>query len=266
MANDLAGRVAAVTGAARGIGDAIAARLLEEGASVFSLDLNPPDDARPGVTYLTADVTSPQSVADAFAAIDRAAGRIDLLVNNAGVQRVALAENMAPADWHLVLDTHLTAMHLCCAQAIRRMRAQGTGGAIVSIASAAGIVGIPGRGPYSAAKAGIESLTRVYATEGAAANIRVNAVAPGSTRTKLIEQGLKDGSIRGEWQIERIPMGRLAEPREIADPVAYLLSDRASYITGQTLVVDGGWTVQGMVHVADWLLPTPGEPAPAAKA
>lgn len=257
MGHELAGKVAAVTGAARGIGDAIAARLLEEGARVFSLDLNPPDEARPGVTYLTADVTDPNSVAAAFATIDRETGRIDILINNAGVQRVALAENMTPADWHLVVNTHLTAMYLCCAEAIRRMRAQGTGGAIVSIASTAAIVGIPGRGPYSAAKAGIESLTRVYATEGAAAGIRVNAVAPGSTRTKLIEQGLKDGSIRGEWQVERIPMGRLAEPHEIADPVVYLASDRASYITGQTLVVDGGWTVQGMVHVADWLTPPP---------
>jgi NAD(P)-dependent dehydrogenase (short-subunit alcohol dehydrogenase family) len=257
MAPSLSGRVAAVTGAARGIGDAIAARFIEEGARVFSLDLGAPEEARPGVTYLTANVSDPASVAEAFAAIDREAGQIDILVNNAGVQRVALAENMRPEDWHLVIDTHLTGMHLCCAEAIRRMRARGKGGAIVSIASAAGIVGIPGRGPYSAAKAGIESLTRVYATETAAANIRVNAVAPGSTRTKLIEQGLKDGSIRGEWQVERIPMGRLAEPSEIADPVVYLASDRASYITGQTLVVDGGWTVQGMVHIADWLKPAP---------
>jgi NAD(P)-dependent dehydrogenase (short-subunit alcohol dehydrogenase family) len=249
----MSGKVAVVTGAARGIGDAIALRFVDEGVKVFSLDLGEPDEPRDGVTYLKADVTDPTSVAEAFAHVARDAGQIDILVNNAGVQRVALAENMTPEDWHLVLNTHLTGMHLCCAEAIRRMRARGRGGAIVSIASAAGIVGIPGRGPYSAAKAGIEGLTRVYATETAAANIRVNAVAPGSTRTKLIEQGLKDGSIRGEWQVERIPMGRLAEPWEIADPVVYLASDKASYITGQTLVVDGGWTVQGMVHVADWL-------------
>jgi NAD(P)-dependent dehydrogenase (short-subunit alcohol dehydrogenase family) len=253
MTQSMSGKVAAVTGAARGIGDAIAIRLLEEGVTVFSLDMSPPDEPRDGVSYLTADVSSPESVADAFSRIDRDAGQIDILINNAGVQRVALAENMTPEDWHLVLNTHLTGMHLCCAQAIRRMRARGQGGAIVSIASAAAIVGIPGRGPYSAAKAGIEGLTRVYATEAASANIRVNAVAPGSTHTKLIEQGLKDGTIRGEWQIERIPMGRLAQPSEIADPVVYLASDRASYITGQTLVVDGGWTVQGMVHIADWL-------------
>lgn len=256
MIQSMSGKVAAITGAGRGIGDAIALRLLEEGVWVFSLDLNPPDDPRTGVTYLTADVADPASVAAAFGQIDQDAGQIDILVNNAGVQRVALAENMTPEDWYLVLNTHLTGMHLCCAQAIRRMRARGKGGAIVSIASAAAIVGIPGRGPYSAAKAGIEGLTRVYATEVAAANIRVNAVAPGSTRTKLIEQGLENGSIRGDWQVERIPMGRLAEPHEIADPVVFLISDRASYITGQTLVVDGGWTVQGMVHIADWLQPT----------
>lgn len=255
MAGEFSGKVAAITGAGRGIGDAIAVRFLEEGAKVFSMDLSDPDEPRGGVTYLKADVGNPDSVAAAFEAIDREAGQIDVLINNAGVQRVALAENMRPEDWHLVINTHLTGMHLCCAQAIRRMRAQGKGGAIVSIASAAAVVGIPGRGPYSAAKAGIEGLTRVYATETASANIRVNAVAPGSTRTKLIEEGLRNGSIRGEWQIERIPMGRLAEPSEIADPVVYLASDRASYITGQTLVVDGGWTVQGMVHIADWLKP-----------
>ena len=261
MAGEFSGKVAAITGAGRGIGDAIALRLLEEGAKVFSFDLNAPDEPRDGVTYLTADVGNPDSVAEAFSRIDRDAGQIDVLVNNAGVQRVALAENMPIEDWHLVLNTHLTGMHLCCAEAIRRMRARGKGGAIVSIASAAGIVAVPGRGPYSAAKAGIESLTRVYAVETAEANIRVNAVAPGSTRTKLIDEGLRNGSIRGEWQIERIPMGRLAEPWEIADPVVYLASDRASYITGQTLVVDGGWTVQGMVHIADWLKVPPAPPA-----
>ena len=250
------GRVAVVTGAARGIGDAIAERFLDRGARVFSLDLAEPDLPRSGVTYLLTDISDPASVAEAFGRIDAAAGQVDALVNNAGVQRVALAENMTVADWRLVLDTHLTGMYLCCAQAIGRMRRRGAGGAIVNIASVAGMVGIPGRGPYSAAKAGIMGLTRVYATETAAANIRVNAVAPGSTRTKLVQQGLRDGSIREDWQTERIPMGRLAEPHEIADPVVYLCSDGASYITGQTLVVDGGWTVQGMVHYADWLQPS----------
>ncbi|RUU70053.1 SDR family NAD(P)-dependent oxidoreductase, partial [Mesorhizobium sp. M2C.T.Ca.TU.009.01.2.1] len=100
MTKCFSGKVAVITGAARGIGDAIAARFLEEGARVFSFDLGEPDEPRQGVTYLKADVADPESVAEAFAHIDRDAGQIDVLVNNAGVQRVALAEKMSPADWH----------------------------------------------------------------------------------------------------------------------------------------------------------------------
>ena len=190
------GKVAVVTGAARGIGEAIAVALRDEGAIVFSVDLGEPETPhrrRP----LPRAATSPtaQSVAAAFAAVDREAGRVDVLVNNAGIQRVALAQKMSHADWHSVLNTHLTGMFFCAAEAIKRMRPHRKG-AIVSIASVAGIVGIPGRGPYSAAKAGIMSLTRVLALENATANIRVNAVAPGFARTKFIEQALKDGSLR----------------------------------------------------------------------
>jgi len=246
------GKVAIVTGAARGIGEAIAIGLRDEGAKVFSVDLGAPETAHEGVTYLNGDVADPASVASVFEAVDRSAGRLDVLVHNAGIQRVALAQRMEPADWRTVVDTHLTGMFLYAAEAIKRMRPQRKG-AIVSIASVAGILAIPGRGPYGAAKAGMMSLTRVLALENATANIRVNAVAPGFTRTKLIEQGLRDGSLRADWQLERVPMKRLAEPREIADAVLYLASDKASYITGQTLVVDGGWTVQAVNHVPDWL-------------
>ena len=246
------GRVAVVTGAARGIGEAIALQLRDEGATVFSLDPGEPETPHAGISYLAGDVSDAAGVAAAFAAVDRAAGRLDVLVNNAGIQRVALAQNMSHADWHGVIGTHLTGTFLCSAEAIRRMRRQRRG-AIVSIASVAGLVGIPGRGPYSAAKAGIISLTRTLALENATAGIRVNAVAPGFTRTRLVEQGIRDGSIRPEWQLERVPMNRLAEPSEIADAVLYLAGDKASYVTGQTLVVDGGWSVQGINHVPDWL-------------
>jgi len=246
------GKVAVVTGAARGIGEAIAVALRDEGAIVFSVDLGEPEMRHPGVRYLSGDVSDGQSVTAAFAAVDREAGRVDVLVNNAGIQRVALIHKMDPAAWHAVINTHLTGMFLCAAEAIKRMRPHRKG-AIVSMASVVGLIGTPGRGPYSAAKAGIMSLTRVLALENATANIRVNAVAPGFTRTKLVEQALRDGSIKEEWQLERVPMKRLAEPGEIADAVLYLASDKASYITGQTLVVDGGWTVQGVNHVPDWL-------------
>jgi len=246
------GKVAVVTGAARGIGEAIALQFRDEGAAVFSIDLGEPETRHAGVHYLTGDVSDEGSVAAAFEAVDREAGRVDVLINNAGIQRVALIHKMDPAAWHAVVNTNLTGMFLCAAEAIKRMRPQRKG-AIVSIASAVGLIGTPGRGPYSAAKAGIMSLTRTLALENATASIRVNAVAPGFTRTKLVEQALRDGSIKEDWQLERVPMKRLADPREIADPVLYLASDKASYVTGQTLVVDGGWTVQGVNHVPDWL-------------
>ena len=152
-----------------------------------------------------------------------------------------------------MLNTHLTGMFFLCARRRSGACARSGKGAIVSIASVAGIVAIPGRGPYSAAKAGIMSLTRTLALENATANIRVNAVAPGFTRTKLIEQGLKDGSIRADWQLERVPMKRLADRARSPTRCSILASDKASYVTGQTLVVDGGWTVQGINHVPDWL-------------
>jgi NAD(P)-dependent dehydrogenase (short-subunit alcohol dehydrogenase family) len=252
MTQSLSGRVAVVTGAARGIGDAIAARLLADGATVFSLDKIAPPEARAAVTYLEADVTDPASVAAAFKAVDAAAGRVDILVNNAGIQRVGLVGKISFAEWSAVIATHLNGFFLCASEAVPRMVANGKG-SIVSIASTAAFVGLPGRGPYCAAKAGILGLTRALSTEVAASGIRVNAVAPGFTRTKFIEQGLADGSLQEAWMVARVPMGRLAATEEIANAVRYLAGDEASYVTGQTLVVDGGWTVQGIPHAPSWL-------------
>jgi NAD(P)-dependent dehydrogenase (short-subunit alcohol dehydrogenase family) len=246
-------RVAVVTGAARGIGDAIARRLVSEGARVVSLDRAAPAAARDGIRDVEADVSDPASVAAAFSSVDAEEGRVDVLVNNAGIQRVGLAGQLSYEDWQAVIGTHLTGMFLCCSQAIPRMTAGGRGGAIVSIASAAGLVGLPGRGPYSAAKAGIMGLTRVLAMEGAAAAIRVNAVAPGFTRTELIQQALDDGSLTEEWMLRNVPLDRIAEPDEIARVVSFLASDAASYVTGQTLPADGGWTIKGISAAPDWL-------------
>jgi NAD(P)-dependent dehydrogenase (short-subunit alcohol dehydrogenase family) len=253
MSDSLSGRVAAVTGGARGIGDAIAARLLADGARVFALDKIAPSEPREGVVYLEADVTMPASVAEAFKAIDAVAGRIDILVNNAGIQRVGLVGQISFADWSAVVATHLNGFFLCASETVPRMVAQGKGGAIVSIASTAAIVGLPGRGAYCAAKAGILGLTRSLSLEVASSGIRVNAVAPGFTRTKLIDQALADGSLQEDWMVARVPMKRLADPEEIANVVRYLAGDEASYITGQTIVADGGWTVQGIPHAPSWL-------------
>jgi NAD(P)-dependent dehydrogenase (short-subunit alcohol dehydrogenase family) len=247
------GKLAVVTGGARGIGDAIVRAFREWDAQVVVLDKLEPSVPRDAVRYTSADVTEPASVAAAFKSIDAAEGRVDVLVNNAGIQRVGLVGQLAYEDWAAVLGTHLTGMFLCSSQAVPRMIAQGTGGAIVSIASTAGIVGLPGRGPYSAAKAGIMSLTRVLALEGAPVGIRANAVAPGYTRTEMVQQALDDGSQREEWMLERVPLKRLADPDEIARVVRFLASDAASYVTGQTIVADGGWTIQGVSAAPDWL-------------
>jgi NAD(P)-dependent dehydrogenase (short-subunit alcohol dehydrogenase family) len=244
---------AVVTGAARGIGEAIAERLIADGAKVFSLDKTAAAEPRAGVAYLEADVTDPASVAEAFKAIDAQAGQVDILINNAGIQRVGLVGKLSFADWSAVLATHLSGFFLCASEAVPRMAARGKGGSIVSIASTAAFVGLPGRGPYCAAKAGILGLTRALALEVASAGIRVNAVAPGFTRTKLIDQGLADGSLQEDWMVARVPMKRLAATREIADVVRYLAGDEASYVTGQTIIADGGWTVQGIPHAPSWL-------------
>jgi NAD(P)-dependent dehydrogenase (short-subunit alcohol dehydrogenase family) len=249
----LSGKIAVVTGGARGIGDGIAARLLRDGARVFALDKIGPESVREGVTWLETDVTSPESVAAAFAAVDAQAGQIDILVNNAGIQRVGLIGKMSFADYSSVIATHLNGFFLCASEAVPRMVKRGQGGAIVSIASTAAFVGLPGRAPYCAAKAGILGLTRALALEVATSKIRVNAVAPGFTRTKLIEQGLKDGSLREDWMVARVPMHRLADVEEIAEAVRFLAGAESSYMTGQSIVVDGGWIVQGIPEAPDWL-------------
>ena len=247
-----AGRVAVVTGGSRGIGAAIVDAFVEAGATAIVLDTAPPSEPREGVRHIAADVSDPASVAAAFAALDASEGRIDVLVNNAGIQRVGLIGELSFADWTAVVGTHLGGTFLCCSEAVPRMRRAGAG-AIVSIASAAGFVGLPGRGPYCAAKAGIMGMTRALSLETAPAGIRVNAVAPGYTRTEMLQQALDDGSQREEWMLERVPLNRLAQPHEIARMVRFLASDEAGFVTGQTVVVDGGWTVQGTSAAPGWL-------------
>jgi NAD(P)-dependent dehydrogenase (short-subunit alcohol dehydrogenase family) len=238
------GRVVVVSGGAHGIGDATLAAFLEQGATAVSLDVAPPDEPRPGVTYLTADVRDDSAVRDALSTLER----VDVLVNNAGVQEVGLVGELSAEAWDRVLGTHLTGAFVCATHAVPRMRAQG-GGAVVNIASVAAFLGLPGRGPYSAAKAALTAFTRVLAVETATAGIRVNSVAPGFTRTRLLQLALDTGALTESWTTGEVPMRRLAEPAEIARVVRFLASDDASYITGQTILVDGGWSIQG-IHAA----------------
>jgi len=252
MATPFQDRTVVVTGAARGIGAAICRAFVEHGAQVVGLDLLGPAEPIDMVRYLQANVAEPESVGAAFAAIAEREGRVDVLVNNAGIQRVGLIGELSYEHWAAVIGTNLTGAFLCDSAAVPIMRRQGRG-AIVHVASVAAFVGLPGRGPYTAAKAGLLGLTRVMAVELAPTGIRVNAVAPGFTRTGLVDQALRDGSLREEWMTDRVPMGRLATPEEIAGAVRYLAGDEAAFITGQVLAVDGGWSVQGIGATPGWL-------------
>jgi len=248
------GRVVVVTGGARGIGDAIGRSFLEQGATVVCLDLQDPVEPREGVRYLRTDISNPASVHAAFEDIARHDGRVDVLVNNAGIQRVGLIGELSYETWTAVIDTNVTGAFLCDSAVVPLMRRQ-CSGAIVHIASGAAFNGLPGRAAYSVAKAGLLALTRVMAVELAPVGVRVNAVAPGFTRTGLVNQALDDGSLQEDWMVERVPLGRLAEPEEIARVVRFLAGADASFVTGQVIVVDGGWTIQGIGTAPGWLQP-----------
>jgi 3-oxoacyl-[acyl-carrier protein] reductase len=191
------------------------------------------------VGYVRADVADPAAVERAFADLER----VDVLVNNAGIARTELVDRQRAQDFLDVIATNLSGAFLCGAAAVRRMPA---GGSVISIASTVGPhVGLPGRGAYSAAKAGLVGLTRSWSVELAPRGIRVNAVCPGWTRSGLLQQGLDNGTLELPAMLRRVPAGRLGEPEDVAGVVRFLASDAASYITGQAIVVDGGWSVHG---------------------
>jgi NAD(P)-dependent dehydrogenase (short-subunit alcohol dehydrogenase family) len=236
-----------VTGGARGIGARIAAEFAEHGDQVVSMDLRAADQPRDeNVRNIEVDVSDPDAVIAAFADLER----VDVLVNNAGIQRVGLVGEQDVSDWLKVVQTNLHGAYFCCHAAIPRMS---EGAAIVSIASTAAFVGLPGRSAYSAAKAGLLGLTRTLAVELAPRGIRANAVCPGFTKTDLIQQGIDDGSLDADWMMDRVPMKRLAEVQEIARAVCWLAGPDASFVTGQSLPVDGGWSIQGIGEAPQWL-------------
>ena len=248
---------AVITGAADGIGWATAQRLAAAGWQLALLDLRA-DAAQaraaelgPAHTGLGCDVTDEAAVRTAFAQVLARHGRIDALVNNAGIaEQAAPTLEQTAEGFDRVLAVHLRGSFLVSQSAIAAMRGQardarGCRGAIVNIGSIASFGGIPGRNAYSAAKAGVLGMTRALAAEWARDGIRVNAVAPGYVRTALVAGLVGRGAIDARAIAERTPLGRMAEPEEIADAIAFLASPAASYVTGTTLAADGGWSILG---------------------
>lgn len=245
---DFHDKVAVVTGGSQGIGEACVRRLAGAGAAVAIWDVaDAPgqalaqalsaDGAR--VSYVYCDVASKASVDAAVAATRQAWGRIDQLVSNAGIVRPCPFLDITEADWDAVLDVNLKGAFLV-GQAVARVMVEQGGGAIVHMSSVNAVMAIPTIASYNASKGGLAQLTRVMALALADHGIRVNAVGPGTIATELARQAvLADESTRARL-MSRTPLRRLGEPAEVADAVAYLLSDASSYITGETLYIDGG--------------------------
>jgi NAD(P)-dependent dehydrogenase (short-subunit alcohol dehydrogenase family) len=244
----LHGQVAVVTGASQGIGAACAERLSRDGAAVALWDV---DDARgealaarlrqagAQAVYLHCNVAAKAEVDTAVAATLTAFGRIDALVNNAGIFKAADFLDISEADWDAVIDVNLKGSFLV-GQAVAREMVKTGGGAIVNMSSVNGVTAIPGIASYNASKGGVNQLTRVMALALADRHVRVNAVAPGTIATELATQAVLGSDEARARIMSRTPMKRLGEPGEIADVVAFLLSSASSYMTGEIVYVDGG--------------------------
>ena len=245
--NTLAGKSVLVTGAARGIGAAIAEAVVEEGGAVALLDIDPAGAdtvarlADGAAHFFQCDVRSLEDVERAVANAKRALGDLDGLVNNAGVNAYFDPVAMTEDDWDSVFAVDLKAAWMLAKAALPGLIERG--GAIVNISSIQARLTLRGFFPYAAAKAGLEGLTRSLALEYAPAGVRVNAVAPGYTETRLVQEWLDlqdDPAAARKSVLAKIPLGRIADPREIGSAVVFLLSDQASAITGTTLAVDCG--------------------------
>ncbi len=239
-------RVIVVTGASRGIGRAIAAALAEPGAEVVINYNSSPEAARETAAAVEArgakahlhrfNIADADEVKEAFKGIVKDLGRVDVLVNNAGITRDNLLAMMKPSEWDDVLDTNLKGVFLC-SQAVTKPMMKQRYGRIVNITSVVGAMGNPGQTNYAAAKAGIIGFTRSLARELVSRGITVNAVAPGYIETEMTRKMPEKAR---EAVLAQIPAGRIGAPEEVAAAVKFLVSDQAAYITGQVLHVNGG--------------------------
>jgi NAD(P)-dependent dehydrogenase (short-subunit alcohol dehydrogenase family) len=246
--------VAVVTGAAQGIGRGIAAQLAADGYAVLIADLRL-DAAKSAAGELEksgaqagacqVDVADPDACGRMVAAAVERFGRLDVLVNNAGISKPGPTLDVAPVDWQRMIDVQLNGTFYCSQAAGRQMVAQGTSGCIVNITSIGAEAAYPQRASYNCAKAGVHMLTKVLAIEWAQYGIRVNAVGPAHTETEMTRNLVAQGLYKLDDVKRRIPLGRLAQVQDVANAVSFLVSERASFITGHALYVDGGYLAYG---------------------
>jgi NAD(P)-dependent dehydrogenase (short-subunit alcohol dehydrogenase family) len=238
-------RIAVITGAAQGIGKRTAEVLAARGYRLALIDLQPVPDMAPGALKLTGDVSSEADVERMAAAVLAQFGQADVLVNNAGISFIRPAEETGAGEWRRVIDVNLTGPFLLCRAFGKAMLARGSG-AIVNVASVAGLAGVADRAAYNASKHGLIGLTRTLAAEWGGRGVRCNAVCPGWVKTEMDVADQAGGSYSDADIENRVPMARFARPDDIAEAIAFLADpDRSAFINGMELRVDGGWLADG---------------------
>ena len=240
MINRFDGKVAIVTGGSSGIGAAIIARLISEGAQVLNADINAPATVADAVIFHHTDVRDAAQVQAMVAAAVARFGRLDVLINNAGIGLLAETPDMAEKDWDRLFAVNVTSVFHACKAAIPQMR--GSGGAIVNVASISGLLGDYGMGAYNASKAAVINYTRSLALDCSRLGIRVNALCPGAIAGTAMAVGEHGGDEYRQSWLDTIPMRRFGTAAEMAGVAAFLASDDASYVTGAILAADGGAT------------------------
>ncbi len=243
---DLTGRVALVTGGNGGIGLGIVEGLVEAGANVVVVGRDKAKNRsaeRAGVAAFAADVTDAAQCRAAVAEAERLHGRLDILVNNAGTNVRKRPEALDPADWHKVIDTNLTSMHLMCHAAYPALKRQG--GKIINIGSMMSIFGVPFSPAYAASKGGVVQYTKVLATAWAADHIQANAILPGWIDTELTRGAREQVDGLHERVLARTPAGRWGEPRDMAGLAVFLAAPASDFVTGTAIPADGGYSALG---------------------